>query len=113
MRLLVGGESVVLRAEPLAPRGLRRKAPVDPAADRLRPLLDRMVDFERLRPQQREWDLGGIERLLRRDGAAPGPRPAVQVAGSKGKGTTAAFLEALGSAGGRRVGCYSLSLIHI
>ncbi|MEC8252271.1 MAG: hypothetical protein VYA51_05445 [Planctomycetota bacterium] len=66
-----------------------------------------MVDFERLRPQQREWDLGGIERLLRRDGAAPSPGPAVQVAGSKGKGTTAAFLEALGSAGGRRVGCYS------
>lgn len=66
-----------------------------------------MVDYERLRPEQREWDLGGVERLLRRAGAAAGPRPAVQVAGSKGKGTTAAFLEALAGAGGRRVGCYS------
>ena len=43
-----------------------------------------MVDYEQLRPEQREWDLAGVERLLRRTGAAPAPRPAVQVAGSKG-----------------------------
>ena len=66
-----------------------------------------MVDYEQLRPEQREWDLAGVERLLRRAGAAPAPRPAVQVAGSKGKGTTAAFLDALAASAGRRVGSYS------
>jgi dihydrofolate synthase / folylpolyglutamate synthase len=80
---------------------------MDPAASRLAPLLDRMVDFERLRPTKREWDLAGITRLLHRPGAAMPARPAIQVAGSKGKGTTAAFLEALGEGAGLRTGSYS------
>lgn len=92
---------------------------MDAAAERLAPLLDRMVDYERLRPMQREWDLSTVERLLRRGDAAVrnnqevvgqedvGARPAVQVAGSKGKGTTAAFLEALTTAGGGKPGLYS------
>ena len=83
---------------------------MDPAALRLAPLLDRMVDFERLRPMERAWDLSGVERLLRRKdatGASPRAHPAIQVAGSKGKGTTAGFLEALGLAAGLRTGCYS------
>src|SRR5690606_31488038 len=80
---------------------------MDPAAIRLAPLLDRMVDFERLRPMERAWDLGNIERLLRRKDATVPARPAIQVAGSKGKGSTAAFLEALGSAAGLRTGSYS------
>ncbi|MGK0205533.1 MAG: dihydrofolate synthase/folylpolyglutamate synthase [Planctomycetota bacterium] len=80
---------------------------MDPAANRLAPLLDRMVDYERLRPTEREWDLSGVERLLRRKHAAVPVRPAIQVAGSKGKGTTAAFLEAIGSAAGLRTGSYS------
>ncbi|MEZ6038297.1 MAG: hypothetical protein R3F29_12505 [Planctomycetota bacterium] len=66
-----------------------------------------MVDFERTRPTARAWDLTTIEALLRRPGAPPPPRPAVQVAGSKGKGSTAAWLEALVEAGGRRAGNYS------
>lgn len=66
-----------------------------------------MVDYERLRPDQREWDLAAIQRLLRRDDASGPARPAVQVAGSKGKGTTAAFCEALVGAAGRRAGSYS------
>ena len=66
-----------------------------------------MVDYERLRPEQREWDLAGVQRLLGRSGARSAVRPAVQVAGSKGKGTTAAFLESLATASGRLVGCYS------
>lgn len=66
-----------------------------------------MVDYERLRPDQREWDLAAIQRLLRRNDASDPARPAVQVAGSKGKGTTAAFLEALVGAAGRRAGSYS------
>ena len=80
---------------------------MDHAAERLRPLLDRMVDYERLRPQRCDWDLAGVAALLERAGAAPAPRPAVQVAGSKGKGTTAAFLEALVAAAGRSAGVYS------
>jgi dihydrofolate synthase/folylpolyglutamate synthase len=79
---------------------------MDPAADQLAPLLDRLVNYERLRPQGREWDLTGVERLLHRKGAAVPVRPAIQVAGSKGKGTTAAFLEALAAAAGLRTGSY-------
>ncbi|MCK5944053.1 MAG: hypothetical protein KAI24_18855 [Planctomycetes bacterium] len=66
-----------------------------------------MVDYERTRPTQREWDLGAAQRLLRRSDASDPPRPAVQIAGSKGKGTTAAFVEALAEAGGARAGSYS------
>ncbi len=80
---------------------------MDLAARRLQPLLDRMVDFERARPAAREWDLAGVARLLARPGASAMARPAVQVAGSKGKGTTAAFLEALAGGCGQRVGVYS------
>lgn len=56
---------------------------------------------------QREWDLSTIQRLLRRKDATQPCRPAVQIAGSKGKGTTAAFLEALVAAGGLQAGSYS------
>lgn len=80
---------------------------MDPAAERLRPLLDRMVDYERLRPQRCDWDLSGAQALLGRPGARAAPRPAVQVAGSKGKGTTAAYLEALVTAAGGAAGVYS------
>ena len=75
---------------------------MDLAARRLQPLLDRMVDFERARPAAREWDLAGVARLLARPGASAMARPAVQVAGSKGKGTTAAFLEALAGGCGQQ-----------
>jgi len=70
------------------------------------PFVRRLVDYERMRPSRRLWDLAGIRALL----AATGPaatRPAVQVAGSKGKGTTAAFLAGLARAAGLRVGVYS------
>lgn len=48
-----------------------------------------------------------MDRLLRRPDAPPPPRPAVQVGGSKGKGTTCAWLEALVHAAGRTAGVYS------
>jgi hypothetical protein len=47
-----------------------------------------MVDYERLRPDRRLWDLATTRRLLLRHDAAPPPRPAVQVAGSS-RNTTA------------------------
>ena len=79
---------------------------VDPAAERLAPLLSRLVNYERTRPDKRLWDLATMRALLGgRDAVAP-PRPAIQIGGSKGKGTTAAFVEALGTAAGKRVGLY-------
>lgn len=80
---------------------------MDPAANLLSSLLQRMVDYERLRPTEREWDLITVESLLRRKDATVAARPAIQVAGSKGKGTTGAFLEALATGAGLRAGNYS------
>ncbi len=80
---------------------------VDAAAERLAPLLSRLVNYERLRPDRRLWDLATMRHLLARPGAPVPPRPAVQVGGSKGKGTTCAFLGALAQAAGRRAGVYT------
>ncbi len=80
---------------------------MDAAAELLAPLLSRLVNFERLRPDRRLWDLATMRHLLARPGAPPVPRPAVQVGGSKGKGTTCAFLGALAAAAGRRAGVYT------
>ena len=81
-------------------------ASADPAAALLEPLVRRMVDYERTRPDRRLWSLEGIRALL--DEVAPArPRLAVQIAGSKGKGTTGAFLAGLARAAGLRVGVYS------
>ena len=79
---------------------------VDPAALRLEPLLGRLVNYERTRPTQRVWDLATIEALLARPGAGKKPGPAVQVGGSKGKGTTCAFLAAFAERAGLRHGVY-------
>lgn len=78
----------------------------DPAAALLEPWVRRMVDYERTRPDRRLWSLEGIRALL--DEVAPArARLAVQVAGSKGKGTTGAFLAGLAKGAGLRVGVYS------
>lgn len=47
-----------------------------------------------------------MRNLLQRQGALPSPRPAVQIGGSKGKGTTCTMLAALARRAGLRVGCY-------
>ncbi len=107
MRYLGRGTVVSVAVRGLWAQGLAPQKHMDPAASRLAPLIDRMVDYERLRPMQREWDLLAIQRLLGRKDATQPCRPAVQIAGSKGKGTTAAFLEALVAAGGLRAGSYS------
>ncbi|MBL8756478.1 MAG: hypothetical protein JNK15_24500 [Planctomycetes bacterium] len=80
---------------------------MDPAAERLAPLLSQLVNYERTRPDRRLWDLATMRALLARPGAPPPPRPAVQVGGSKGKGTTCAFLAGLVHATGGRAGFYS------
>lgn len=80
---------------------------MDPAAQQLAPLLDRLVNYERTRPDQTLWDLATMRRLLSRAGAAAPPRPAVQVAGSKGKGTACAMLAMLAGRAGMRAGVYT------
>lgn len=80
---------------------------MDPAAERLAPLLSQLVNHERARPDRRLWDLATMQRLLQRAGAPPCVRPAVQVGGSKGKGTTCAMLEGLVQASGGTAGVYS------
>lgn len=80
---------------------------VDSAAAHLAPLLARLVDHERSRPDRRLWDLATMRQLLQRPGFSALVRPAVQVGGSKGKGTTCGYLEALAQAAGRRPGVYS------
>lgn len=80
---------------------------MDHAAERLAPLLQQLVNYERTRPDKRLWDLATMRRLLARRGAPEPPRPAVQVGGSKGKGTTCAFLVALAQAAQRRAGVYT------
>ena len=78
----------------------------DRAAALLAPFVSRMVDYERTRPDRRRWSLAGIRALL--DEVSPArPRLAVQVAGSKGKGTTGAFLAGLAGDAGLRVGLYA------
>jgi dihydrofolate synthase / folylpolyglutamate synthase len=78
----------------------------DPAAERLAPWLERLVNYERTRPDRRLWDLANMQRLLARPGAAAKQAPAVQVGGSKGKGTTCAFLAALAERAGLLPGVY-------
>lgn len=80
---------------------------MDPAAVQLAPLLDQLVNYERSRPNQALWDLAAMQRLLARPGAAAPPRPAVQIGGSKGKGTAAAMLAMLAGRAGLRAGVYT------
>ncbi|MDO8348638.1 MAG: hypothetical protein Q7T30_00260 [Planctomycetota bacterium] len=80
---------------------------MDQAAEQLAPLLAQLVNYERTRPDRRLWDLATMRALLARPGAPPLVRPAVQVGGSKGKGTTCAFLAVLTQAAGRCAGIYT------
>jgi dihydrofolate synthase/folylpolyglutamate synthase len=86
---------------------LRRKYYVDAAAERLAPLLAQLVNYERTRPDRRLWDLTTMHQLLARPAATPALHPAVQVGGSKGKGTTAAQLAAFAAAAGCVAGLYT------
>lgn len=80
--------------------------PADPAAERLAPLLGRLVNYERTRPAARLWDLRTAQALLARPGAVPATGRAIQVGGSKGKGTVCSFLEGLARAAGLHTGVY-------
>ena len=75
-----------------------------------------LVDHERTAPaqprQKRIYDLRSVERLIRRMGS-PHRRPGiVHVAGTKGKGSTAAMVESIARAAGYSTGFYSSPHLH-
>lgn len=79
---------------------------MDPAADHLAPLLGQLTNFERKRPDATCWSLDNMRAILARSTARLPSGPLVQVGGSKGKGTTCLYMEALARAAGLSVGTY-------
>ena len=75
-----------------------------------------LVDHERSAPaqprQKRIYDLQNVERLLVRLGNPHRRRGIVHVAGTKGKGSTAAMVESIARAGGYSTGFYSSPHLH-
>ncbi|MEZ5964421.1 MAG: hypothetical protein R3F56_11295 [Planctomycetota bacterium] len=80
--------------------------PSRPAAERILALVAPLTNYERTRSDRPRWSLANIRALLRRPGATRPSAKAVQVGGSKGKGTTALYVAALGRALGLRTGVY-------
>lgn len=76
------------------------------AADRILALVAPLTNYERNRKDKPRWSLDNIRALLARPGATPSRGLAVQVGGSKGKGTTALYLDALARHVGLRSGVY-------
>ena len=75
-----------------------------------------LVDHERTVPaqprQKRIYDLRNVERLLARMGNPHRRRGVVHVAGTKGKGSTAAMVESIARAAGYSTGFYSSPHLH-
>ncbi|MDE2786575.1 MAG: bifunctional folylpolyglutamate synthase/dihydrofolate synthase [Chloroflexota bacterium] len=75
-----------------------------------------LVDHERSAPaqprQKRIYDLRNVERLLARLGNPHRRRGIVHVAGTKGKGSTAAMVESIAGAAGYSTGFYSSPHLH-
>ncbi len=75
-----------------------------------------LVDYERARPsgprQKRIFDLARMDALLERLSNPHLGTPAIHVAGTKGKGSTAAFCDAALHAAGYRTGFYSSPHMH-
>jgi dihydrofolate synthase/folylpolyglutamate synthase len=79
-------------------------------------LLLSMVDHERSQPsgprQKAIFDLGRMERLLQKLGAPQNASPVIHVAGTKGKGSTAALCDSALHAAGYHTGFYSSPHLH-
>lgn len=75
-----------------------------------------LVDHERATPalprQKRIYDLQNVERLLQRMGAPHRLPGIVHIAGTKGKGSTAAMVESILRAAGYSTGFYSSPHLH-
>lgn len=76
--------------------------------------LDRRIDYERTPPSRAPGalGLGRMRRLLAEVGHPEHAFPVVQVAGTKGKGSTVAMLAAILTAAGHRVGRYMSPHVH-
>ncbi len=76
--------------------------------DAIRWLYDR-IDYERIRPDNKinPFRLERIERLLTRIGSPQERIPAVHIAGTKGKGSTAAMLDSMLQQAGIRTGLFT------
>ena len=75
-----------------------------------------LVDHERVQPvlprQKSIYDLGRMELLLERLGSPQLATPTIHIAGTKGKGSTAAMCDAALRAAGFRTGFYSSPHMH-
>ncbi|MBL8819051.1 MAG: bifunctional folylpolyglutamate synthase/dihydrofolate synthase [Planctomyces sp.] len=82
--------------------------------DAMRWLYDR-IDYERVRPggQSNPFRLERIQSLLRLIGSPQERIPVVHLAGTKGKGSTAAFTESILRAAGYRTGLYTSPHIEV
>jgi dihydrofolate synthase/folylpolyglutamate synthase len=67
----------------------------------------RFADYERLPRSGIVWDLGRVERLLERLGNPQHAAATVHIAGTKGKGSTAAMIESILRFAGYRTGLYT------
>jgi dihydrofolate synthase/folylpolyglutamate synthase len=92
----------------LAPASLAVSAnnPRATSAARILALVAPLTNYERNRKDKPRWSLDNIRALLARPGATASRGLAVQVGGSKGKGTTALYLDALARHVGLRSGVY-------
>jgi dihydrofolate synthase/folylpolyglutamate synthase len=81
---------------------------IETYSDAIRWLYDR-IDYERIRPsgQINPFRLERIEMLLQRIGSPHRRIPAVHIAGTKGKGSTAAMLSSILQASGLRTGLFT------
>lgn len=80
----------------------------------LRAILDR-ADFERDRGTpyaQRDWRLARVEELLEQLGSPHRSYATVHIAGTKGKGSTTAMMDAILRAAGYRTGMYTSPHLH-
>ena len=76
--------------------------------DAIRWMYDR-IDYERIRPADKvnPFRLERIERMLKRIGSPHERIPTVHIAGTKGKGSTAAMLDSILQAAGMRTGLFT------
>lgn len=72
------------------------------------------IDYERIRPERESthFRLERVERLLALVGSPQNRIPAVQIAGTKGKGSTAVMLQSILSAAGHKTGLFTSPHIH-
>lgn len=70
-------------------------------------LFESRTNLEKIRPELRNYRLDRMGDIMDRLGGVPERPPIIHIAGSKGKGSTAAYTAGLLAAGGVRVGVYT------